>query len=249
VGASLQLRGVTKRFAASVAVDAVDLEIPPGRTTALLGPSGCGKSTLLRLMIGLLRADAGDVTLDGEPLSGGRLNELRHRMGYVIQGGGLFPHLTAAQNITLVARYLRWETRRLAERLDSLVALTHFPAEALQRYPAQLSGGQVQRVSLMRALLLDPDVLLLDEPLGALDPITRHELQAELRGIFARLGKTVVLVTHDVAEAAFFGEQLVLLRQGRIVQRGSFHELLSAPSDPFVTQFIHAQRPLPGPAQ
>ncbi len=246
MGASLQLRGVTKRFSGATALDAINLDIRPGRATVLLGPSGCGKSTLLRLMIGLLRADTGSVTLDGEPLSDERLNEIRHRMGYVIQGGGLFPHLTAEQNVTLVARYLRWDTRRLADRLDALVALTHFPAEALQRYPTQLSGGQTQRVSLMRALLLDPDVLLLDEPLGALDPITRYELQGELRAIFERLGKTVVLVTHDVAEAAFFGEQLVLLRQGRIVQQGSFRDFLSSPADPFVTQFIQAQRRLPG---
>lgn len=163
-------------------------------------------------------------------------------MGFVIQEGGLFPHLTAQRNVTLMARYLGWAEGRVAGRIRSLSELTHFPSDALSRYPAQLSGGQRQRVSLMRALMLDPDVLLLDEPLGSLDPMIRADLQADLREIFQRLRKTVVMVTHDIGEAGFFSDAIVLMRDGHIVQRGTLEDLVESPVDPFVTQFINAQR-------
>ncbi|WP_434386248.1 ATP-binding cassette domain-containing protein [Melittangium boletus] len=245
-----QLRGVSKRFGSAWALHPLDLEVPEGRTTVLLGPSGCGKSTLLRLMNGLIRPDSGRVFFGGRPLAEEDLLAVRQRMGYALQGGGLFPHLTAEGNAALMARYLRWPEARVKARLGELVALTRFPAEALGRYPGQLSGGQRQRVSLMRALMLEPDVLLLDEPLGALDPMIRHELQEDLRDIFARLGKTVVLVTHDLGEGAFLGHHVVLLREGRVVQQGPLAELERAPAEPFVTRFFQAQRPLlePRPA-
>jgi osmoprotectant transport system ATP-binding protein len=217
-----------------------------GRTTVLIGPSGCGKSTLLRLMIGLQSPDAGSVRFAGEPLDEQQLPRLRQRMGYVIQDGGLFPHLTARDNIALMARHLGWTAPRIESRVAELAELTHFPGDGLERYPVQLSGGQQQRVSLMRALMLDPEALLLDEPLGALDPMIRFDLQRELKHIFARLGKTVVLVTHDLAEAAFFGDTIVLLRAGRIVQRGALAEMLARPADEFVRRFIQAQRSLHG---
>jgi len=168
--------------------------------------------------------------------------ELRRRMGYVIQDGGLFPHLSARSNVTLMARYLRLSREHVQARLGELADLTRFPRDGLDRFPVQLSGGQRQRVSLMRALMLDPAVLLLDEPLGALDPIIRLDLQADLRQIFQRLGKTVVMVTHDLAEAGFFGDQIVLCREGRIVQQGQLADLVRTPADPFVTRFINAQR-------
>ncbi|MFL5346146.1 MAG: ATP-binding cassette domain-containing protein [Hyalangium sp.] len=239
-----ELEGVSKRFGTLQALRPVDLRLPPGRTTVLLGPSGCGKSTLLRLMNGLLRPDTGRVLFDGQvlPSQEEAVLAVRQRMGYAIQGGGLFPHLTAGQNVDLMARYLRWPEARIRARLDSLVELTRFPADALARFPGQLSGGQRQRVGLMRALMLEPDVLLLDEPLGALDPMVRSELQGDLRAIFARLGKTVVLVTHDLAEAAFLGQHVVLLREGQVVQQGTLAELEARPADPFVTRFIQAQR-------
>jgi osmoprotectant transport system ATP-binding protein len=239
-----ELEGVSKRFGTTQALRPVDLRLPSGRTTVLLGPSGCGKSTLLRLMNGLLRPDTGRVLFDGQPLPSEEKAVLavRQRMGYALQGGGLFPHLTAGQNVDLMARYLRWPEARIRARLDSLVELTRFPADALGRFPGQLSGGQRQRVGLMRALMLEPDVLLLDEPLGALDPMVRSELQGDLRAIFARLGKTVVLVTHDLAEAAFLGQHVVLLREGQVVQQGTLAELEARPADPFVTRFIQAQR-------
>jgi osmoprotectant transport system ATP-binding protein len=238
----LQLEGVSKSYGLTEALSPTDLDLPAGRTTVLIGPSGCGKSTLLRLMVGLLRPDRGVALFDGTRLTEANALELRRRMGYVIQDGGLFPHLTARGNTTLMARYLGWDGARLERRLLDLAGLTRFPPEGLDRYPAQLSGGQRQRVGLMRALMLDPDVLLLDEPLGALDPIIRSELQADLRDVFQRLGKTVVLVTHDLGEAGFFGDLIVLLRGGRVVQQGTLADLVRAPAKPFVTQFINAQR-------
>ncbi|WP_342378322.1 ATP-binding cassette domain-containing protein [Myxococcus stipitatus] len=238
------LQDVSKRFGTTQALRSLTLSLPEGRTTVLLGPSGCGKSTLVRLLNGLLHPDTGRVLYAGQPLptEAKALLGLRHRVGYALQGGGLFPHLTGEGNLTLMARHLRWPEARIRERRDLLVELTRFPPEALARYPAQLSGGQRQRVALMRALMLDPEVLLLDEPLGALDPLVRHELQADLRSIFARLRKTVVLVTHDLAEAAFLGDDIVLMREGQVVQQGRLVDLEERPADPFVTRFIQAQR-------
>src|SRR5262245_59185 len=204
-----ELRGVSKRYGDSVALGPTDLDVPAGRTTILLGPSGCGKSTLLRLLVGLIVPDAGKVLFDGTPVTPATALGLRPRMGYVIQDGGLFPHLSARGNITLMARYLGWERSRLDARVAELAELTRFPADGLDRYPAQLSGGQRQRVGLMRALMLDPRALLLDEPLGALDPMVRSELQDDLRQIFRALGKTVVMVTHDLGEADFFADRIV----------------------------------------
>lgn len=238
----LELRGVRKAFGEVAVIGGLDLTFPEGRTTVLLGPSGCGKSTLLRLIVGLVQPDAGTVHIDGAELTRDNGLALRRRIGYVIQDGGLFPHLTAEGNITLMARYLGWAEDRITKRVGELAELTRFPSDGLRRYPAELSGGQGRRVALMRALMLDPEVILLDEPLGALDPMIRAELQTDLRDIFRRLGKTVVLVTHDIGEAGFFGDDIILLRGGKIVQRGSLRELVETPADPFVTEFINAQR-------
>jgi osmoprotectant transport system ATP-binding protein len=232
-----------KRFGPAAGVGPVDLAVPDGASLALIGPSGAGKSTVLRLMLGLLRPDEGAVLLGGAPLDPDD-DALRRRYGYVVQGGGLFPHLTARDNAVLVARHLRWDRARIAARLEELGALARLPGDVWGRLPSELSSGQAQRVSLVRALFLDPALLLLDEPLGALDPITRAELQDDLRAAFQRLRKTVVIVTHDLAEAAFFAEILVLLRAGRIVQAGAFAELVRAPAEPFVARFVGAQRAL-----
>lgn len=239
-----ELARVRKRYGTVVALDGIELAIARGATTALIGPSGAGKSTVLRMLIGLEWPDAGEVRFDGEALQRARLPEQRRRIGYVIQEGGLFPHLSAADNAALLARTLGWSQARIDARLAELAALCRLPADALRRYPAELSGGQRQRVGLVRALMLDPPVLLLDEPLGALDPIIRHELQAQMRELFAALRKTVVMVTHDVAEAAYLADTLVLLRRGRIVQQGAAGELIHAPAEPFVHEFLHAQRSL-----
>ncbi len=238
----LELIQVTRTFGATVAVQPTDLSVRPGATTVLIGPSGCGKSTLLRLMIYLIRPDSGSVRFEGTEFSDDDVLDLRHRMGYVIQDGGLFPHLTAADNVALLARHLGWDEARVTTRLDELADLTRFPSDGFSRFPAQLSGGQRQRVGLMRALMLDPDVLLLDEPLGALDPIVRSELQVDLRDIFRTLDKTVVMVTHDMGEAGFFGDVIVLMRDGRIIQQGTLSQLINKPVDDFVERFIRAQR-------
>lgn len=236
------LRGVEKHYDGRTVLGPISLEIPAGRTTALIGPSGCGKSTLLRLLIGLTGPQAGEVFFDGEVVKPDTARALRLRIGYVIQDGGLFPNLTARGNVALMARYLGRETRAIADRIDELARLARFPMSGIDRYPDELSGGQRQRVGLMRALMLDPDALLLDEPLGALDPLVRAELQEELREIFRGLGKTVVLVTHDLGEAAYFADRIVLLRDGRIVQEGTPSDLWNRPADPFVTRFVQAQR-------
>ncbi|NEX23589.1 ATP-binding cassette domain-containing protein [Thiorhodococcus mannitoliphagus] len=237
-----RLQQIRKAFQGRPALDGIDLEIAPGRTTVLIGPSGCGKSTLLRLLIGLAEPDAGSLRFDGQLLSDANIAALRLRMGYVIQQGGLFPHLTAGANVTLMAEQLGWDAERIRQRLAQLSDLTHFPRDGLDRYPSELSGGQNQRLALMRALMLDPEVLLLDEPLGALDPMIRYELQQDLKEIFAALHKTVVLVTHDLAEAAFLGHRIVLMRDGRILQRGTLADMMAEPAEPFVEQFIRAQR-------
>jgi osmoprotectant transport system ATP-binding protein len=238
----LELNRVSKSYAGVCALERCDLAVAAGQTTVLIGPSGCGKSTILRLIIGLQMPDEGSIRFGGQLLEPDRLLELRQRMGYVIQDGGLFPHLCARDNVALMARYLRWPDERIATRITELAELTHFPVDALDRFPIQLSGGQQQRVSLMRSLMLDPEVLLLDEPLGALDPMIRLDLQADLREVFTTLGKTVLMVTHDLGEAAFFADTVVLLRDGRIVQQGSMEQLLREPADDFVQRFIQAQR-------
>lgn len=238
----IRLSQITKRYAAQAVLQGIDLFFEAQRTHVLIGPSGCGKSTLLRLIIGLIRPDAGTVEIDGETLTDGNVLNVRRRVGYVIQDGGLFPHLTAGQNIALLARYLGWNADRCRDRVRELADLTHFPADGLKRYPAQLSGGQRQRVGLMRALMLDPPILLLDEPLGALDPMVRHDLQAELRDIFRSLRKTVVLVTHDLNEAAYLADDIILLRSAKVVQRGTIDQLVNEPAEPFVAQFVSAQR-------
>ncbi len=238
----LALHGVTVRFGAVRALRGIELVVPTGGTTVLLGGSGSGKSTLLRVALGLVRPEQGSVRFAGAAVDAASAPGLRLRMGYLIQDGGLFPHLDARANVTLMARHLGWDAARTEARVAELAALTHFPADALRRHPAQLSGGQCQRVALMRALLLDPELLLLDEPLAALDPLIRAELQQELREIFRALGKSVLLVTHDLAEAAFFADRIALLREGALVQEGTLGDLLERPADPFVTRFVGAQR-------
>jgi osmoprotectant transport system ATP-binding protein len=235
----------SKRYGEVVALDDISLDFATGSTTALIGSSGSGKSTVLRLLLGLEHPDRGRVSADGRVLEKAHVLELRRRVGYVIQEGGLFPHLTALGNLALLPRHLGWNAARIRERAEELAGLTHLPHDVLKRYPAELSGGQRQRVALMRGLMMNPDALLLDEPLGALDPIVRHELQDELKGIFEQLGKTVIVVTHDLAEAAWFAERLVLIREGKVVQDGRLEDLRDRPAEPFVTQFVRAQRRLP----
>ena len=244
----LALSDVVKTFGAVTAVSHLDLEVKKGETTVLIGPSGCGKSTVLRMMNGLIEPDSGEVQIQGELLNDGNIERVRHQLGYVIQEGGLFPHLTAYENVAILPRYLGWDDGRIRARMDELSKLTQLPSDLLGRFPRELSGGQRQRVSLMRALMPDPDILLLDEPLGSLDPMIRAGLQADLRRIFGELGKTVVVVTHDLAEAEFFADVIVLMRDGQIVQTGRMGDFVRAPAEPFVTAFVNAQRQTRGSA-
>ena len=238
----LNLENISIFFGDRTILDRIDLSLETGRTTVLIGPSGCGKSTLLRSVIGLLEPDQGRVEFDGTELSASNITRCRYRMGYVIQDGGLFPHLTARANVSLAAECMKVGKEPIRERIEALRLLVQLPADSLERYPAELSGGQRQRVSLMRALMPDPDLLLLDEPLASLDPLIRADMQSELRNIFRSLGKTVLMVTHDIGEAMFFGDRIALMREGRIVQNGEPQDLLHRPADPFVTRFIQAQR-------
>jgi len=238
----LRLIDVCKSFGNQRVVERITYEFSAHRTHVLIGPSGCGKSTLLRMLIGLIPADSGEIQLDGEALEDLEVRQMRKRFGYVIQSGGLFPHLTARQNISLAATWHRWPQGVVYQRIRELIQLTRFPENGLERYPGQLSGGQRQRVSLMRALVLDPDILLLDEPLGALDPMIRSQLQRELKSVFQQLRKTVVLVTHDLSEAAWFADRVVLMREGGIEQQGEIGDLIERPASDFVAEFIRAQQ-------
>ncbi len=238
----MKLEDVSKRYGDAIALYPTNLSVESGKTTVLIGPSGCGKSTLLRLIIRLIEPDSGSIEFDGEPITAENINVLRRRIGYVIQEGGLFPHLTARANVLLMARHIGNPQEETHNRLLELSELTRFSEKLLPRYPVELSGGQRQRISLMRALMLSPELLLLDEPLGALDPLVRASLQKDLKEIFTRLGQTVLFVTHDLAEAIYFADQIVLMNEGRIVQKGTITDLREKPADPFVREFMNAQR-------
>jgi osmoprotectant transport system ATP-binding protein len=242
--ALVEVVDLSKRYGQASALRPTNLAIERRKTTVLIGPSGCGKSTLLRLIIGLTNPDTGEIFFDRQPVTPATIEMVRRRTGYVIQEGGLFPHLTARGNVLLISRHLGQPENKSARRLRELCELTRFPETLLDRYPLELSGGQRQRVSLMRALILSPELLLLDEPLGALDPLVRASLQQDLRQIFARLRQTALLVTHDLAEAAYLGDEIVLMNQGQIVQQGSIADLREHPADEFVSEFINAQRAL-----
>lgn len=231
---------VSKSLGGNLILDDVDLTLAPGTTTVLIGPSGCGKTTLLKLMVGLLWPDGGEIQFDGQPVTAKNINQMRRRFGYVIQEGGLFPHLTARQNVCLMPEYLKRLGKETSERINQLSKLCHLSESILDRYPAQLSGGQRQRISLIRALMLDPEVLFLDEPLGALDPLVRFDLQHELREIFRNLKKSVVMVTHDLREADFFADQIVLMQKGRLVQQGRLSDFARQPASEFVRRFVGA---------
>lgn len=237
----LQFAGVSKAYGSKTVVAPFDLNVEAGEVAVLLGPSGCGKTTILRIVAGLVEPTQGEITVDNLTLGNRTLAEVRRRLGYVIQEGGLFPHLTAAANVTIMARHEGWSNDRSAKRLAELVEMTRFPADALDRYPNELSGGQRQRLSLMRALFLSPQVLLLDEPLGALDPMIRAGLQRDLKGVFARTGATVLLVTHDLVEASWFADRVCVLESGRIVQQGTFADIVQRPASEFVREFVNSQ--------
>ncbi len=235
----IELRGVTKRFGRTVAVDDVSLSVPGGELTILLGPSGCGKTTLLRTINRMVEIDAGQVLIADRDITATPPEELRRHIGYAIQSVGLFPHMTVRRNVATVPRLLGWDPTRIEERVAELLTLVGLdPAEYAGKRPHELSGGEAQRVGVARALAADPPVLLMDEPFGALDPINRERLQREFVALHRTLGKTVVFVTHDVEEAVLLGDRIVLMRDGRIVQAGAPEELWRAPSHAFVRDFF-----------
>jgi len=241
-GRSILLDGVTKRYPGQdrPAVDGITLEIPAGKIVMLVGPSGCGKTTTLKMINRLIEPSEGRIVLDGDDVTGMDGDELRRRIGYVIQAGGLFPHMTVATNIGIVPKMLGWSKDRIAARVDELLELVSLdPATYRDRYPRELSGGQQQRVGVARALAADPPVLLMDEPFGAVDPITRQRLQDELISIQHELQKTIVIVTHDFDEAVKLGDWIVVFAEGaRIVQYDTPERILAEPADEFVEQFI-----------
>ncbi|NBC25550.1 MAG: ATP-binding cassette domain-containing protein [Bacteroidetes bacterium] len=237
----IHAQAITKTYDKRVLND-VTLEVPAGKTVSLIGPSGCGKSTLLRILMGLIQPDSGTIRIDGEELTKNNVLALRRNMGYVIQSGGLFPHLSARENLTLVTHYLGWTKKDEDQRIEELCELTNIPYASLERKPDSFSGGQAQRISLMRALMLDPNIILLDEPLGSIDPLVRYELQRDLKEIFSTLGKTVLLITHDLGEAAYLGNDIALMRDGEIIQQGPIVDIVNHPADSFVEQFVNAQR-------
>ncbi len=237
-----RLEQVSKSYGATTVLHPISIQIQSGHTTALIGPSGCGKTTVLRLLTGLVLPDEGVIYFDDHEIGKSDWELVRQKIGYVIQGGGLFPHLTAMENIALAANCTGWTQNKIATRIDELCQLVRMSSEQIMKYPKHLSGGQSQRVSLMRALMLDPRVLLLDEPLGALDPLIRFELQDELREIFRSLGTTVVMVTHDLSEAAYLADQIVLLNAGHVEQVGSPNEILQRPQSAWAQKFVRSIR-------
>lgn len=235
----IELRHVIKRYGAATAVDDVSLTIPDGELTIVLGPSGCGKTTLLRTVNRMVEVDGGDVLIDGRSVAAVPPEELRRHIGYAIQSVGLFPHMSVSRNIATVPRLLGWDRTRVEKRVAELLELVGLdPAVYADKRPGELSGGEAQRVGVARALAADPPVLLMDEPFGALDPISRERLQREFAALHSQLGKTVVFVTHDIEEAVLLGDRIVLMRDGRIVQVGAPEELWRSPEQQFVRDFF-----------
>ena len=239
----IQLSNVSKTYLQKEVLSSVSLSLAFGKTHVLWGSSGSGKTTILRLLSGLTRPTSGKIFLDGTDLVGLTQFQLAQKIGYVIQEGGLFPHLTARENLGLATMSRAWSKSDTLNRIAELAELVQIDQDVLNRYPKKLSGGERQRVALMRALMLDPKIILLDEPLGALDPLVRAELQKELKRIFNALQKTVVLVTHDIGEGAFFGHTISLFHQAKLIQHGEFKDFVEKPNSEFVSRFLLAQAP------
>lgn len=239
----IEIHNVTKSFGPTTVIPGLSLTVPQGQIHILLGSSGCGKTTLLRMIAGLTTPDEGQVTLSGEGVNTMSVRQISDRVGYVIQEGGLLPHMSAAENVLLPVKIRGGDLVAARDRLNELAATVELSTSQLRRYPHQLSGGQRQRVALLRGLILDQDIILLDEPLSALDPIVRMNLQRHLKLLFNKLKKTVVLVTHDLNVASYLGDIITLLDHGEIIQQGRFEDLLRAPANDFVSEFIRAQTP------
>jgi osmoprotectant transport system ATP-binding protein len=243
--ATLEFREVSKTYpgASAPAIRSLSLQVEAGKVCILIGPSGCGKTTAMRLVNRMIDLTSGDILLDGRSVMDREPADLRRHIGYAIQQIGLFPHQTVAENIATVPRLLGWDHARVAARVDELLELVGLERDMRGRYPVQLSGGQRQRVGVARALAADPPLLLMDEPFGAIDPITRTRLQEEFRRLQQDLGKTVVFVTHDINEALQLGDHIAVLKPGGVLaQYGTPEELVSTPADEFVEEFVGADK-------
>ena len=239
----IEVKNITKTFGAFTAVDKISFTVQKGETVVFLGSSGSGKTTLLKMINRLLEPDSGEILIDGQRIGDQRVEDLRRNMGYVFQNTGLFPHYTIEENIATVPRLLRWDRQRIAERSITLMKkLQLSPEQYRTAYPRELSGGQQQRVGIARALAADPPILLMDEPFGALDPITRSNVRKDFKELDELRSKTIVLVTHDVQEAFELADRILLMDKGRIVQQGTPDELLFHPSGDYVRQFLQEQR-------
>jgi osmoprotectant transport system ATP-binding protein len=234
----IEFDAVEKSYAGQRVLGPLSLTIAKGALCVLVGPSGCGKSTTLKMINALIAPDAGSIRIDGQPIASRPIQELRRGIGYVIQSGGLFPHWRVRDNIATVPRLLRWDEARIAARVAELADIVAIDRALLDRFPHQLSGGQQQRVGVARALAADPDIILMDEPFGALDPVTRAALQKELARLHRETGKTIVLVTHDMDEALALGTMIAVMQSGEIVQSGTPADILAHPRNDFVRDFV-----------
>ncbi len=245
--APLEFRNVSKRYpnAETAAIDSLSFTVPAGEVCVLVGPSGCGKTTAMRLVNRMIDLTSGDILIDDKTINGRSTTDLRREIGYVIQHVGLFPHLTIAKNISVVPKLLGWDRKRMNDRAHELLDLIGLPQEMGSRYPSQLSGGQRQRVGVARALAADPPLMLMDEPFGAIDPISRERLQNEFLRLQREIRKTIVFVTHDIDEAIKMGDRIAILREGgQLVQYDTPHHILANPIDDFVARFVGADRGL-----
>lgn len=240
--AAVDIDGVVKAYGAFRAVDAVSLSVPPGQFIALVGASGSGKTTLLKTVNRLVEPDAGAVRVEGQAVAEADAPTLRRRIGYVFQGVGLFPHLTVGENIGLVPSLLGWPRAEIAARVAELLALVDLPADAAARRPSALSGGQRQRVGVARALAARPKIMLMDEPLGALDPVTRETLGLAYRKLHDSLGLTTLMVTHDVQEAALLADRIVVMKGGRVLADDEPRALMRGHADPDVEALMATPR-------
>jgi len=238
----IRFENVSKGFAGLSVLTNLSFQVDQGMTVALLGLSGSGKTTALKLVCGLYFADQGRVLVNGKVIGVDQVSSLRRQIGYVIQDGGLFPHLNSYANLSIVGREAGLSSAEIRTRIDELATMTKISSQTLSQYPREVSGGQRQRIGIMRALFLNPPVLLLDEPFGSLDPITRGSLQEDLKLLFQELKQSVLLVTHDLFEAGYMAQKILLLEQGRIAQEGSLHDLIENPENDFVRLFVSSHR-------
>ncbi|MGM5007647.1 ABC transporter ATP-binding protein [Rhizobium sp. 969_B3_N1_2] len=233
----IEIRNVTKRYGTATVVDNVSMQVEKGEIAVIVGTSGSGKSTLMRMINRLVPITEGEIFVGGQNVIDVEVTELRRKIGYAIQGHGLFPHRTVAQNIATVPQLLDWDSARIARRVEELLGLFNLdPATFADKYPHQLSGGQQQRVGVARALAAEPELLLMDEPFGALDPVIRGKAQDDLLAIQKQFGTTIILVTHDMDEAFHLGNQIAVMSQGRLLQCSTPEKILTEPADPFVQQ-------------